>query len=80
MNAAIARSNMSSMAMYDTVDLRPGLEAHTVDSSVGGGSPMTRENRGNPTFKKVAHVHGLCSLDELIQACRARLRGDGGRP
>jgi serine/threonine protein kinase len=77
MNAAIARSNsrskLSSMAMYDTVDSSVmGSRFDTVDSSVGGGSANGEgSNRGNPTFMKVAHVHGLCSLDELIQACRS---------
>ena len=61
------------MAMYDTADSAVmGSRFDTVDSSVGGGSANGEgSNRGNPTFMKVAHVHGLCSLDELIQACRS---------
>jgi serine/threonine protein kinase len=77
MKAAIARSNsksrLSSMAMYDTADSSvKGSRFDTVDSSVGGGSANGEgSNRGNSTFMNVAHVHGLCSLDELIQACRS---------
>ena len=77
MKHPIARPNsvseLSSMAMYDTADSAVlGSRFDTVDSSVGGGSASGKgSNRGNPTFMKVAHVHGLCSLDELIQACRS---------
>ena len=59
--------------MYDTVDSSVwALEVRHRRSSVFGGSANDEgSNRGNPTFMKVAHVHGLCSLDELIQACRS---------
>jgi hypothetical protein len=74
---AIARSNsrskLSSMTMYDTIDSSmPGSKFDTIDSSIGGGSANgDASNRGARTFMNVAHVHGLCSLDELIHACQS---------
>jgi serine/threonine protein kinase len=77
--AAIARSN--SRSELPAMELPAESSMHgsksmerfdTLDSSVGGGSLNSEgSTRGNSTFLNVAHVHGLCSLDELIMACRS---------
>jgi serine/threonine protein kinase len=81
--AAIARSNSRSQldtteaSIHGSRSMERFETFDTVDSSTGGGSVhgegSTRGGsfRGNKTFLNVAHVHGLCSLDELIEACRS---------
>ena len=42
-------------------------------SSINGG---IHRSGSAPTFMSVAHLHGLCSLDELIAACESTGRAD----